>query len=357
MKLILLFVFVSSLSWSNQSFGYETMIRYRYANCMTCHHSSTGGGLLNTYGKVIANEISTFKIKKLPGKRKWDHGLQIRMAHTKRSNQTRNFPMQLDYLTAFKSKRITIEGILAKTPDKDNSAKKPSFEKQLFIRKALLTYNHNKRIALQVGRDYLDIGLNLVDHTLFIRDRNKRRVDDFFSVIRGVYYSSGYKLAPFVFLPSFQERYDSREKGLGIKMEKYLMRWRSVLAFSQLAGDTDNILRQESTLSFKTGFNIMMLLGQASFTSRKLHNTGTKFDQETYLLSAHLFPLKSLELTIDVEKLFVSHPFERKNIRSNHGIRWKPFKNISLQYNAKRNINRNDEFQSIYQIYYNGWFL
>ena len=356
MKLPLLLAFVSGLAWTTPSFGYETMVRHGYANCMTCHYSSTGGGLLNAYGRVIASEVSTFKSKKIPRQRKWSHGLQIRMAHSRVSDRTRNFPMQLDYLTAFRGKKITVEGVLAKTPT-DNVAKKPDWEEQFLVRKALLTYNFHRRLALQVGRDYLDVGLNLVDHTLFIRDSNKRRVDDFFSVIRGVYYSSGYKLAPYIFLPSYQERYDNREKGLGIKLEKYLTRWRSVLSFSQLMGETKDILRQESALSFKTSYSIVMLLGQASFTSRKIHEAGSKFLQEAYLLSAHLFPFKFLELNVNVEKLFADDHFGDKLIRSNHGIKWKPFKNISLQYNAKRSIDRNDDFQSIYQIYYNGWFL
>ena len=355
MKLLLLVV-CANIILAGRSFAYETMTRFRYANCMTCHHSSTGGGLLNTYGKVIAGEVSTFKGNKLPRQKRWDHGLQVRMSHVRRGDWNRNFPMQMDYLAAFKGKKIGFEGVLAKTPT-DNLSENPPFEEQFFLRKVLLTYAFSKKLYLQMGRDYLDVGFNPVDHTLLIRARNKRSVEDFFSLLRGVYYSQGYKLAPFVFFPSFQERYDSKEKGFGIKMEKYLTRWRSVVTFSQLLGDTSKILRQESALTFKTGFNILMFLGQASFTDRKIHASGTRFDQEAYLLSAHLFPFKSLELKIDVERLFVSTPFERKESYSNHGIIWKPWKNISLQYNAKRNIDQNSEFQSIYQIYFNGWFL
>ena len=355
MKLPLLLVF-ASFAFIGKALAYETMTRFRYANCMTCHYSSTGGGLLNSYGKVIAKEISTFKSKKLPRKRTWDHGLQTRISHVKRGDWTRSFPMQLDYMAAFKGKKVTFEGVLAKTPT-DNLSDKPKFEKQFFFRKALLTYAFNEKFYLQIGRDYLDVGLNLVDHTLIVRNSNKRSVSDFFSLLRGAYYFRQYKLAPFVYFPSFQESYDSKEKGMGIKIEKYLTRWRSVVTFSQLAGNTSKILRQESALAFKTGFNILMFLGQASFTSRKIHESGTKFDQGAYLFGAHLFPFKSLELKIDVEKLFISSPFERKVAYSNHGVQWKPWRNISFQYNAKRNIDRKSEFQSIYQIYFNGWFL
>ena len=353
MQLPLLFLFASFVL-ADKSFAYETMIRLRYANCMTCHYSSTGAGSLNSYGKVIASEISTLKSRKLPRKRKWDHGLQARMAHLKATK--RNFPMQLDYLMAFKGRKVGFEGVIAKTPT-DNVSQKPDWEEQFLLRKALLTYSFNKRFLLQAGRDHLDVGLNLVDHTLLIRRNNKRDVDDFFTVMRGVYYSSGYKLAPYVFLPSFQEGYDETEKGLGIKMEKYLTRWRSAVSFSHLIGDTSKILRQESALAFKTGFNVLMFMGQASFTGRKEHHTGTRFDQEAYLFGAHLFPFKALELRIDVEKLFVSEPYGRNIAYSNHGVIWKPHRNISLQYNAKRNIDRNSDFQSIYQIYFNGWFL
>ena len=355
MKSKLLLVF-ASLALAGKSFAYETMIRHRYVNCMTCHHSSTGGGLLNAYGKVIANEISTFKTAKTSKQRRWEHGLQARLSHFRAPDRNRTFPMQLDYLTAFKGKRVTFEGVLSKTPT-DTLSEKPDLADQFLVKKALFSYQYNNKLSFQAGRDHLDVGLNLVDHTLFIRNNNKRGVDDFFSVLRANYYSSGYKISPFVYLPSFQERYESDEKGLGIKMEKYLTRWRSSLSFSQLMGDTDDILRQESAVAFKTGFNILLFMGQASFTNRKLHANGSRFDQESYLFGAHLYPLKSLELRVDMEKLWVSLPFRRNIVRSNHGVSWKPHRNISLQYNAQRNTQMSDEFQSIYQIYFNGWFL
>ena len=114
---------------------------------------------------------------------------------------------------------------------------------------------------------------------------------------------------------------------------------------------------RECLCTFKTGFNILQFMGQASFTNRKLHASGIQFDQEAYLFGAHLYLFKSLELRIDVEKLWVTHPFQRKSVRSNHGVSWKPHRNISLQYNAQRNTQIGDQFQSIYQIYFNGWFL
>ena len=340
----------------SQAFPYETMVRQGYVSCMTCHHSLSGGGLLNAYGRVLAGELSTFPGKKLPKKKKWDHGLQLRMSHFKSTARTRTFPMQFDYLSAFKGKKTGFEGTLAKIPKRQNDPQ-PSLDEQFYIRKALFTYTHNKKTIFQIGRDHLDVGLNLVDHTLFIRSNNKRSVSDFFSVVRGVFYTDTYKIAPYIFFPSFQEDYDNTEKGMGIKVEKYLTSYKTVIAFSQLVGDTSNLKRKESSFSFKTGFKKLYFLGQASFTHRTLDGSRTKFDQNTYLFSSYFYPFESFELQMNVEKLFVSSPFSRRSIRSNHGVKWRLFKNLSLEYNAKRNIDRSDEFQSIYQIYFNGSFL
>ncbi len=334
------------------------MIRYKYANCTACHYSHTGGGLLTPYGKVIANEFSTFSSSKKPRPKTWEHGLQTRLSHFRtRGRNPRNFPMQLDYLTAFKGKKASFEGVLAKTPKAQGAAEQPDFEDQFYVRKALATYSPNRKLHFQLGRDALDVGLGLVDHTLFVRNNNKRSVTDFFTIGRVVYYGRGYKLAPYVFFPSYQESYDETEKGLGIKAEKYFPSYRTVLTFSQLLGDTSGLTRQESALSFKTGFKNFIFLGQASFTHRKLSPSGTKFDQNAYLLGAHLFPLDAVELRADVEKLFVSAPFTRRSVRSNLGLNWKPWRYLSLQYNAQRSIDRSDQLSSIYQIYFNGSFL
>ncbi len=357
MKLVLRQLLLSSLVFISKAHAYETMIRYKYGNCMTCHYSHTGSGLLGPYGKVIAGQVSTFSSSKNPQSKSWDNGLQARFARFEaNATDPRHFPMQLDYLSAFRRGKTSFEGVLSKTPKPKNTPS-PHLEDQFHIKKALVTYSPSKKIHFQLGRDFLDTGLNLVDHTLMVRSHNKRSVTDFFSVGRMIYYTDTYKLAPYFFFPSFQENYEHKEKGAGIKAEKHFPAHRTSLAFSQLIGDTSNLTRKESSLSFKTGLKNLVFLGEASFTHRQLKPSKTKFDQNAYLFSTHLFPVESLELKIDVEKLFVSSPFPRRAVRSNHAVLWKPIRNLSLQYHAKRNIDRKDQFQSIWQIYFNGSFL
>lgn len=359
LKLILLLTSLLGLSlYSSSVLAYENMIRHGYASCTTCHISETGAGLLNNYGKVIATQFSSFSQMKMPEKRQFHQGLQVRFAHYRSNGQTRNFPMQFDYLGAFQTEKYSLEATVAKAPKNESMEEESSFADEIYMRKALGTFRFNESHSLQFGRDYLDVGLNLIDHTLFIRRNNRRGVTDFFTVLRSFHdLGEGLRLSPTLFLPSYQEFSENREKGLAIKLEKFWAKQKMVATLSALKGETNSIDRQEISATLKKGWKHLVLWAQYSFTQREVLSSNTDFNQRVALASARIFPLQSLEIYFNWEDIDVQEPFFTEATRFTQGLRWKPFKNLSLEYDAKRNIHTGSKYQSIFQIYFNGWFL
>ncbi len=355
LKLLLL---LSSLTLPFKAHAYESMIRHGYASCVTCHLSQTGAGLLNSYGKVIAQQFSAFSKMEMPKKSNFSQGLQTRLAHYRSNGQTRNFPMQFDYLAAFQRDKFTIEGTLAKAPKDESNEEESSFAEEIYVRKALVSYELDKENIIQLGRDYIDSGLNLIDHTLFVRRNNKRGVTDFFTILRSSHtLKKNWKVIPTLFMPSFQEFSENQEKGLALKVERFMPEQKWVLALSALGGQTDTLKRREVNISFKKAWKHLVLLGQYGLTHREIRSDDKSFNQRTALLSSRLFPLESLEVYFNWENIDVEDPFLTKATRYGHGLRLKPLSNLSLEYDAKRNTHTGSKFQSIFQIYFNGWFL
>src|SRR5947208_294846 len=51
------FLFLFFFLFSHSAFPYAELARHGYANCVTCHYSPTGGGLLTEYGRALSREV------------------------------------------------------------------------------------------------------------------------------------------------------------------------------------------------------------------------------------------------------------------------------------------------------------
>src|SRR5690242_17806457 len=55
------FIFLATtLFWSSMSLCFPEMVRHGYNNCITCHVSPSGGGVLNHYGRSLSLEVMSF---------------------------------------------------------------------------------------------------------------------------------------------------------------------------------------------------------------------------------------------------------------------------------------------------------
>ncbi|HEY8270676.1 MAG TPA: hypothetical protein VIG33_07280 [Pseudobdellovibrionaceae bacterium] len=174
-------IFVGFVIWtlSSSAYAYPEMIRMGYVNCTACHVAPNGGGLLTDYGRSISSEVlSTWAVPKeeqpghgfLPEPPAWlKFGGDIRLIQTYVDNAqataTSSFPMQTDLDLGLNFEKIWyvqsfgLQGGPSQAPDQGK------FVSHHFY----ALFNWNDEVYSRGGKYLLPYGLNIPDHTSFIK--------------------------------------------------------------------------------------------------------------------------------------------------------------------------------------------
>jgi hypothetical protein len=339
---------------SLSSFGYENMIVKGYSSCIACHKSSTGGGLLTSYGKHIASTGSVFNSKNLdPSTSNFNYALQFRYANLEANGVKRNFPMQADILTGISFKEMgEVYADLARAPESQAIASGIDTPKQTdlwFFRKFLYEYKD-----LFVGRERFNLGVNIVDHTTLNKSLNRMNVNDLVTSLgfKSVSKNSTYRV--FAYGPSFQEKDSNKEYGVALDYRRYINSNINIGSFTFLS-EGKTIDRFGVGVNLKASLSKFLLLYEGVYSNRGFQD-GSALDQRTNLFRLSFIPHMSVELFSNYELAHRNKEFNLDETRLGLGGRLKVWKWISLQYDYK-NIERNnvEEEVSIAQLFLNIW--
>jgi hypothetical protein len=171
------FLFLVSSAFTTKAFAYPEMIRQHYVNCLACHESPSGGGLLNAYGRGISAEVlSTWGgVKEArpfygaldrPFLKNWFNiGIDLRAVqfHNKTSQSTENkfIRMQTGIETALKYQKVKFVSFFGKQ-EAGNTVKGE------FLR-FFLQYQAMEELTVRAGRFIPNFGVNIAEHILATR--------------------------------------------------------------------------------------------------------------------------------------------------------------------------------------------
>ncbi|MBY0516933.1 MAG: hypothetical protein K2P81_08500 [Bacteriovoracaceae bacterium] len=171
MILILLFLPVFS-AWS-----FPELVRYGYPNCVACHVSPSGGGVLNQYGRELSKEIlSTWGAK---GEQYFAYGLvktpqnvnlqaYVRLLQLHRETPSikegRAILMQADLEGSYRYKNVTAVATLGRQEKQVKGEKVV----QPISRRHYLLWQATDKATLRGGKFARNFGLNTPYHTSFV---------------------------------------------------------------------------------------------------------------------------------------------------------------------------------------------
>jgi hypothetical protein len=326
-----IFFFFLSLSIN----AHEGMMTKGYFSCLACHQSSTGSGLLNSYGRGIARATSLRGGEYSPGiisqtlsvHGRLNQQIQGRIAHLDRKEGDRLFPMQADYLAAMQVSDSTEVALsVARAPKsarlkgREETVEQASGLSQFFIRKLMITQEINESLVLEVGRDYVSYGLRPEDHTLFFQANNRFGVTDFPTQLRAIWEGERSRHFLAVLAPSGQEVRANRERGMSLKNEVLLFdkNQKVILGINALKGVSDQIDRTLFGLHLKMSWGPILLLSQWDRNYRVLRSNDQSFWQNTGFARVELQFIEWFTPHVTREWLSIEAPFERR--REGFGI-------------------------------------
>lgn len=168
--IISLTLLLGSTAWA-----FPELVRHNYANCMACHISPTGGGVVSEYGRSLSKElVSTWGYEgeekylyfipisenyALGGDFRW---MKVRDKPKTGDARERWIHMQKDLEVAITIKKW----VGAVTVGENTTATEGNRQ---MSRRHYLMHKHNDEMTLRGGRFYPSFGLHIPDHTSVIR--------------------------------------------------------------------------------------------------------------------------------------------------------------------------------------------
>lgn len=369
--------FLLIIVYSN-AYAYPNMIRHGYFNCMGCHFAPEGGSVLTPYGKGISQAMSFQGGDYAPSESKlvkaltWDgrihnavqiRGMGIRRGVPVAGKQYRFFPMQTDFINQVDwAQGLRHEIVLAGAPNTarrrgvdENTNSKSSFSDRLYFRTLKLEWMFMKGKKIAVGQDALPMGLGLVDHTAYVRERNRLGVTDvpmqfqFFSV--GVDWQNAISF----FLPNQSDLKNNREKGLMAKTEYAPVRNLGI-GLQGLVSEGVSLNRKLIGATIRWGIPLASIMVESNYTQRHIIGTDVVFPQWTNYLELSCFTKDYLKIFSHFQALTVSDPFFERERLVGAGIETHWIANMSTIIEArKRWSSVINEKMLMAQIFFNLW--
>jgi hypothetical protein len=375
-----LFIFFTALLCATLSvqdaYSYPTYIRLNYTSCISCHQSVEGGGPLTPYGKGIATTESytggeykpTTTSNLLNAYGRMEHSAQERfMALTRLydypGKKQRFFPMQLDYTNQIHwRKDLRQEMTFAVAPNTarlkgidSDAARQTSWTNRLFLRTFKLDYSFDKNNRFVIGGSNLPLGLRFVDHTAFVRERNRLSVHDVPVQFQYMNLSKEWIQSYFLFAPNPSDNKTNTEKGAAIKQEYFpYTNWS--LGTQALYADGKSINRGLLGVFSKWGQGPFALLSELDYTKRKVNEASLKFDQWTSIIETHYFLKEYFRTSLGFQTLRVNAPFKEKEemVTFNNEFKISPRISLIVEYRQK-STDLLRERTLFGQIFVNGW--
>ena len=333
--LIIISCAITSLFFVTLASAAPRMISYKYPNCMSCHISIQGQGLLNPYGEAI-DVAQSYLGESESGFLDYIKNLDLESDSTIQDIRS-SFKENIDLEDGGKSSsfeavyrnvhffsqenmiRSNLEVAYADGETADTLVGGYFIREgqdRLNLRKMTMEWrfrnNGDEGVELVVGRDYLPQGLQVGPMTSYYRLLNRAGRDDFPTQVKLFKWNTNYLATAYVFGPSGEEGSDNKEWGAGGFYERYLLENRLALGVQGLTATSDAIDRTKVGLYARYGFTQSLgILAEVDYAKVDLNGFtsfgGSDIDQVTSYTRLYYFATEWLIPSATFEYAYLSN--------------------------------------------------
>jgi len=172
------FIFLIAALNGKFAFSFPEMIRHGYSNCITCHVSPNGGGLITSYGRALSQEVlsawsteneSAFLWSTVHSPEWLNLGGDFRAVQTRLDTPTYRagkwVVMQADAEVALSTGEFTVLAAIGKSHDTEPA----KFADRFMSRRHFVSYHPKEELYFRAGRFQKAYGINLPDHIVSIK--------------------------------------------------------------------------------------------------------------------------------------------------------------------------------------------
>jgi hypothetical protein len=316
------------------TYGLPTMVRLGYTNCVSCHLTPQGGGLLNEYGRgideaqslragdYVVNDKEPTSALTFGGHLDQDFRVMLSDAFTRKPGG--------DYSSAFRSRfyyrtvttlskgfrfTATAAGENEPSPRRNLKYDPAIVPSEAFLPTALVQYRPKDGIEVAVGRDQLPMGIYTGDLATLIRSRNRYGYYDTPLQAKVFFWSKRWQLVPYAFAPRGGSIDQVRERGGGVLAEYDLFgKGRTIVGLNVLRGLDSLEHRTLSGIYTRLGFGAWGILAEHDLTFRSQSSVAEyrRFNQSTSYVQVFRAFREWLVASAIVERLNVQTPFDER---------------------------------------------
>ena len=359
MKRAALLIAAAALTGSS-GWALPTMIRLGYPNCVSCHITPQGGGLLNSYGRGIdqaqsmtggeykPTEGALVRVLTFNGRTRQD----IRWTGQEAASSATGRPWASLMRNRFFYRNATELGkgfrVTAMFTGESRSAARPdkTFDRNIvpgsaMVSTALIQYRPKEGIEIAAGRDLLPTGVYMPDLGVFVRSRNRAGYYDTPTQVKLFWWGKRHQVIPYFFSPSGHEAVGQRETGAGGMAEfDVLGNQKTVVGVNLLRASATQIDRRMTGVYARLGFGRWGIFAEHDVTGRTIQTTGTSFRQQASFVQGFYAIREWLVASVIGEQLRVQRPY-REDLRAGKielGARLSSMVTLSVNFRMQRNM-------------------
>lgn len=336
-------VLICLVAQATPALASPTMIRLGYSDCVSCHVSPQGGGLLTAYGRGI-DVSQSLRAREIPPSdadtRRFLYDVRLvavgqqaaaLASHTSSASSTFNLFARTSTRLSEHQRLTTTFGLAG--PPLGSSAQSGA---TVIVPKAIWEYRPKDGFELSAGREELPTGIGLPDPQAYVRRNTNPGTTAYPTQVKAFLWNKRFQFTPYAFGPGGEEDVRLRQWGAGALAGVNVWKGRAILGVSGVDSRSAAFNRRSMGAYARLGFGRWGVLAEHEVTGRSSTETNVATTQYVAGHTQVFFaPYEWLVTSLGVEELTMHGATTGRAYRLAPGAQVRVSENLTVAFTMR----------------------